>query len=163
MDIGTIIIGTIFLVLCLVPFVLMGGSTKKRNKRLGQGLQEMASKHNGRITSHECCGDFAIGLDEISHFAFFYKKIKDKEVSKSVDLKNIKESKVINTSRSIKSGNGDYKTLERLEIAFVPNLEKNPDMIWELFNMDDNMQQRGEVLFASHWSEKINDLLRQKN
>jgi hypothetical protein len=84
-------------------------------------------------------------------------------VSKSVDLKDIKESKVINTSRSIKSGNGDYKTLERLEIAFVPNPEKNPDMIWELFNMDDNMQQRGEVLFASHWSEKINDLLRQKN
>ena len=163
MDIGTIILGAIFAILCFVPFILMGGNTKRRNKKLGQGLQEIASRHNGKVTGYECCGDFAIGFDGISRFAFFYKKIKDKEVSKFVDLKNVRESKVINTSRSIKSGDGDYKTLERLEIAFVPNPEKNPDMIWELYSMDDNMQQRGEVPFASLWAEKINGLLVQRN
>lgn len=163
MDTGTIIIGAIFVVLCFAPFILMGGSTKRRNKKLGQGLQEIAIRHNGKVTSYECCGDFAIGLDEVSGFAFFYKKTKDKEVSKFVNLAEIRECKAINSGRTIKSAEGDYKSLDKLEIIFVPNPEKNSDMIWELYNMDDNMQQRGEVPFASLWAEKINELLMQRN
>ncbi len=162
MDTGTTIIGAAFVAMLILPFILIGGNTRKKNKKLGQSLKEIANNHNCKVTHFQCCGDFAIGLDEISHCAFFYKKIKDKEMAKYVNLADIKESKVINTSRTIKSGNRDYKTLDRLEIAFVPNLQKDPNLIWELYSIEDNMQQRGEVPFASLWSGLINEQLHQK-
>ena len=162
MDTGTTIIGAAFVAMLILPFIFMGGNTKKKNKKLGQGLKELANNQNCKITHFQCCGDFAIGLDEISHVAFFYKKTANKEVSKFVNLADIKESKVINTSRTVKSANGDYKTLDRLEIAFVPNPQKDLNLLWELYNVEDNMQQRGEVPFASLWSGLINEHLAQK-
>ena len=162
MDIGTTVIGATFVAMIILPFVLMGGNTKKKNKKLGQSLKDIAKNRNCNITHFQCCGDFAIGLDEISHFAFFYKKTNDKEVSKFVHLADIKESKVINTSRTVKSASGDYSALERLEITFIPNPQKDSNLIWELFNVEDNMQQRGEVPFATLWSGLINEHLNQK-
>ncbi|MCG2459426.1 hypothetical protein K8352_01545 [Flavobacteriaceae bacterium F89] len=162
MDIGTTVIEATFVAMLVLPFVLMGGNTKKKNKRLGQGLKEIAHDHNCKVTHYQCCGDFAIGLDEISGCALFFKKIKDKEVSKFVDLSDIKGSKVINTSRTIRSANGEYRALERLELTFIPNPKKDPNFLWELFNVEDHMQQRGEVPFASLWSGLINELLSQR-
>ena len=159
MDIGITITGAILIAICILPFVLMGRNSRKQNKLLFQSLSNIAAKQNCKITVHECCEEYIIGLDEPQNFLFFYKRIKDKEISKQINLAEIQNCKIINTSRS----NDNEKVIDKLELSLVSNTKKTPEVLLELYNSDDRMQLGDDFLLIERWAKKINERLNQLN
>jgi hypothetical protein len=159
MDIGITITGAILIAICMLPFVLIGRNRRKQEKLLFQSLSNIAAKQNCKITVHECCEEYIIGLDETSNFLFFFKKIKDKEISKQINLAEIQNCKTINTSRS----NGNEKIIDKLELSLIANTKKTPDILLELYNSDDRMQLGDDFLLIERWAKKLNERLNQLN
>ena len=159
MDIGITITGAILIAICILPFVLIGRNSRKQEKLLFQSLSNIAAKHNCKITQHECCEEYIIGLDETSNFLFFFKRVKDKEISKQINLSEIQNCKIINTSRS----NGNEKIIDKLELSFSSSTKKEANIILELYNSDDRIQLGDDFLLIERWAKKINELLNLKN
>lgn len=159
MDIGIIITGAILIAICILPFVLMERNSRKQEKLLFQSLSNIADKQNCKITVHECCEEYIIGLDEPKNFLFFFKRVKDKEISEQINLAEIQNCKIINTSRS----NGNEKVIDKLELSLISNTKKTPDILLELYNSDDRMQLGEDFLLIERWVKKINERLNQLN
>lgn len=160
MDLGSAIIGAVAIIICALPFVMMSRSKKKREKIFLQSLSEIATKNNCQITQHEIFGSFAIGLDESKSFVFFYKKMPGKEEEQSIDLGEIQNCKVINTSRTINNKEGNQKVIDKLELSFSPAAKNKPGIKLEFFRSDVSVHLDGELQSIEKWSKLINDLLR---
>ncbi len=89
MNLDNIIIAAIAITICVVPFILMDRSRKKKQKRTLQSLINLANQKNCNISKYEICGDFIIGIDEIERFVFFFKKLEDKVVEQFINLAEI--------------------------------------------------------------------------
>lgn len=159
MDIGVTITGFILLAICALPFVLIGRNSRKQEKLLFQSLSNIAAKQNCKITQHECCEEYIIGLDETSNFLFFFKRVKDKETSKQINLKEIQNCKIVNTSRP----NGNEKIIDKLELSLKVNTKNTSEIVLELYNSDDRMHLGDDFLFIERWTKKINELLKLNN
>ena len=159
MDSGTIIIGAISIAICILPFIMLRRNKQRIEKQRLLGLENLAAQHRGNITQHEFCGDFVIGLDEANKFVFFFRKTKDRETARHINLDGIQKCKAINTSRSIQSKEGEYKVVDRLELVFVPGTKNEPDLVLELYNAEESMQLVGELQLIDRWEKKINQLL----
>lgn len=159
---GSTIIGTITMIICALPFVMVNNSKKKREKIFLQSLLEIAAQNNCQIYQHEILGNFAIGIDETKNFVFFYSQIKDKENKQYVDMSETQSCKVINTSRTFKNKDGNQKVIERLALSFVPTAKNKPEIIIEFFNADVSLRLNGELQLIEKWSNLINDRLKNR-
>ena len=157
MDSGTIIIGAISIAICILPFVVLRSNRKKIEKKRLQSLEDIAAQHNCTITQHEFCGEFVIGLDEANNFVFFFRKTKDNEIARYINLAGIQKCKVINTSRNYSNQGGEYKAVDRLELSFVPVAKNEPDLLLEIYNAEESMQLVGELQLVEKWAKRIND------
>ncbi|MBI2280357.1 MAG: hypothetical protein HYU68_06670 [Bacteroidetes bacterium] len=158
MDIGITITGAILIAICILPFVLMGRNSRKHEKLLFQSLSNIAAKQNCKITQHECCEEYIIGIDETSNFLFFFKRIKDKEISKQINLADIQSCKIVKTSRS-----SDNEKIDKLELSLLPSLKNKANIILELYNSDERMHLGDDFLLIERWAKKINELLKLNN
>lgn len=159
MDIGITITGAILIAICILPFVLMGRNSRKHEKLLFQSLSNIAAKQNCKITQHECCEEYIIGIDETSNFLFFFKRVKDKDISQYINLSEIQDCKIVNTSRS----NGNEKIIDKLELNLISHTKKTPNILLELYNSDDRMHLGDDFLLIERWAKKINELLKLNN
>lgn len=160
MDLGSTIVGAIIIIICIVPFILMSQSIKKRKRQMLQSLTKIATQHYCQITQYEFCGDFIIGIDKIKNFVFFYKKLKDKEVEQFIDLDNIQNCKVINLNRTITNKDGNHKVIDKLALDFIPISKDKTEITLEFFNSDVSIQFSGELQSIEKWSKLINDQLK---
>ncbi|MBD1263047.1 hypothetical protein HZY62_20820 [Maribacter polysiphoniae] len=160
LDLGSVIVGAIILIVCILPFILIGRSRKKREKHFLQSLSNIANQHNCQINQHEIFGTFAIGMDKVHNAVFFCRQFKDEMIEQYVDLTKIKNCKVINTGRTLKSKDGQKKVTDKLELGFSPSVKDKPEVKWEFFNADINFQPNGELLSMENWSKTINNRIK---
>lgn len=127
-----------------------------------QSLSKIATQHDCQINQYEIFGSFAIGLDKIKNFVFFYKQIKDKVEEHTICLGEIQSCKILNISRSLKTKSGSQNVIDRLELSFIPIAENKPEIKLEFFNTDISVQLNGELQSIEKWSKLINDRLGKK-
>ncbi|MDD2563221.1 MAG: hypothetical protein PHU27_03270 [Salinivirgaceae bacterium] len=163
MDLGSSIITAIFLAICIVPFILMGRSRKKRKKETLQSLSKIANQHNCNISKHEIHPNFIIGMDESKKFVFFVKKTDDKVTEQYINLAEIQSCKVKTTGRTIEHNNGTQNLINKLELSFIALDKNKKETTLELFNADTTIQLSGELQIAEQWSKQINDLIKNKS
>ena len=159
MDLGSAIIGAVAIMICILPFIMMSNSRKKREKLFLQALSRIAAQNNCQIGYHEIFGNFAIGFDSSKNFVFFYKQTKDNKQEQSVDLEGIQNCKVINVSRTFKSKEESHQVIDRLELCFTPMLKNKSEIKLEFFNADLNLQLYDELKAIENWSKMIKDRL----
>lgn len=161
MDSGTIIIGAIVIAICILPFILIGNSIKKRKKKLLYSLFGLAAQKNSKITQYDLGLDLAIGLDENAGSLFFFRRIKDKEIVEHIDVKAIQNCKVLNTGRTIRNSKENYQVTEKLELCITPKAKNRPDIFLEFYNSDENSQLDGELQLIEKWARIINDKVKK--
>lgn len=161
MDSGTLIIGTIIIAICILPFILIGNSIKKRKKQLLQSLSGLARQKNSKITHYELGADLAIGMDESTDFLFFFRRVKDKEIEQHIDMKTIQNCKVLNTSRTIRNSKESYQLTDKLELCISPKVKNRPEIILEFYNSDENLQLDGELQLIEKWAKVVNDKIKK--
>lgn len=163
MDLESAITGAILVVICIVPFVLMRRNRKKRERQLLQSLTNIANQHNCRISQHEICMDFGIGIDETESFVVFFKQTKDKVVEEFINLAEIQKCKINNITRTIIDKEGRNNIIDKLELNFIPNTPNKREVTFEFFNADVYPQLYGELKSIQNWSKLINERLKAKN
>lgn len=159
MNLGTAITGAIFIAIFILPFIFMLNGRKKKEKLILQSISAIATKLDCKISQHELCEEFAIGLDEAANHLFFLKKTNEKEVAQHVNLTEIKSCKVIKTEHTINKAD-NYKFIDNLDLHFS-FLDKNiPDISLTFYNAEENMELSGEVQVIEKWAKIVNERLK---
>lgn len=160
MDLESAIYGAIVIAIIIILLLILSQSSKKRKKEKLQSLINLANKHNCKISQHEICGNYVIGIDEIKNTIFFYKQINNKVVEQFIDLAAIKKCKVINISRTISNKDSNINIVDKLELSFIPIVKNKTEIILEFFNTDYSPQLCGELQSIEKWAKTINDRLK---
>lgn len=155
MDIKIIIIGSILVILCILPLVFAGRGRKNKEKRFVQSLFDFANQNNCSITEHEICGDVLIGVDEPNSYLFFMKQINQEVFTQSLNLKEYQTCKVKNTSRGV----NNTSVIEKLELVFLPKDKTKKEVALEFFNSDHSIQIVDELHAIEKWCNRLNMLL----
>ncbi|WP_372947839.1 hypothetical protein [Mariniphaga sp.] len=162
MDLGTIIITFIFIAIVTIPFVLTGYSKKRKKKNLLRKLTEIAGNEGGTISQHEFCSNFVIGLDEMANHLYFYKKGENMEIAKSINLREFKICRLLNTNRTIGEKKSSYSVIDKLELCFYPNDKNRPDESLEIYNDEyDSLTLSGELQLAEKWEKLLNERMKK--
>ena len=162
MDWGTAIVGLIAVLICIVPFAIMHYKRKKKENKMLQSLNEIAQGHNCKISQHEFCGDYVMGIDETSNFVFFFKQKKEEVISQFVDLSEVQICQVVKKTRNVKTDKENLSIIERVDLSFTPTSKNQREARFELYDEDENMQLGGELQFVDKWTKRINDHLKDK-
>jgi|SRR5690606_3456478 len=162
MDLGTAIVGLILIFICVIPFVIMYNNRVKKENKILQLLHEFAQQHNCKISQHEFCGDFVLGIDNSSNFVFFCKQKKEEVIFQFVPLSEVHICQVVKKTRNIKSDMETPSIIDKVELSFIPINKSKEKSRFELYDEETNLQLSGELQFADKWSKQINDCLKNK-
>jgi len=156
MDLGIIIIGAIGVASCTLPFILTNRSRNKKGKEVLKVLNNVAEKHQAKITKHEICGAYAIGIDESKKAVSFVSKNEEEINSQYVDLSTIKSCEI---SRVNRTSANKGEVIERLSLKLSSNVKHESDIFLEFYNTKVNYQFSGEIQSIEKWNQLIHDLL----
>ena len=159
MDSGTIIIGAVVVALCILPFFIFKSGAAKRRKELLEQLARLAQQQNGRISRTDAMGQFAIGLDEQANVVYFIQGEPGREVTQAIQLHDIRSCKPMNISRSVDNAQGNFKVVEKLELALSPKNKHHAEQSLEFYHADSNTQLSGEYQLLEKWANIINSRL----
>ncbi|MCB0451060.1 MAG: hypothetical protein KDC97_13165 [Confluentibacter sp.] len=148
MDLGTAIIGIICVAVCAMPFVLTNRSRKKRERQLLESIKELAKQQNCKMTQHETCGNYIIGIDETKNFLFFQSNTQEETKQQIVDLSIIANCNI--SRKNLKN-----QTVERLDLELTPTDKNKPKIVLEFYNVDLSYQSSGELESIEKWNKLI--------
>lgn len=161
MDLGSALVGSIILVICITPFIIMYYNRVKKNGKLLCILNENAKLESCQIDRHEFCSDFVLGIDDSKNFVFFLKQNSNETVSQSIDLSKIQSCQLIKKTRMMKINNENIVIIENVGLRLV-SLDKNQEeIILDLYDEKISLQLRGELQFADKWSKQITSKLKK--
>lgn len=155
MDIQIIIIGSILVLICVIPFVLAGKREKNKNIKMFQSLVDLARQRQCQITEYEIIDEIVIGMDEPNLFLFFMKKTDQQWENQSIHLKEFKSCRVKNTSRAVMN----TSVIEKLELELIPRDKTKKVVSLEFFNSDHSIQIVDELKAIEKWNERINGII----
>jgi hypothetical protein len=162
MDWGTALIGLLSILICIAPFVILYYKRLKNENKMLQSLNAIAQLHKCKISEHEFCGDFVLGIDENKKFVYFFKQKREEAISLFVDLSEIQTCQFSKKTRNIKNNAENLVITEQIELCFLTKEKSKSQTSFELYNDEINMQLSGELPFADKWSNKINEYLKNK-
>jgi hypothetical protein len=155
---GTIITAILFLLVCSIPFILLGRNARKREKQFLNMLTAVAEKNNCSISQHNFWGHAAIGIDEAAQMVFFTKKTPEMETGQRLSLHEIQKCRVINTSRTERNDGGNFTITDKLELAFAPKDRNKTETAFTFYDAThDGANLTGELQLAEKWCRIIND------
>lgn len=160
MNLGTAIVGAIFIAIFMLPFIFMLNGRKKKEKQLMQSILTVASNHNCKISQQDISEEFAIGLDETLNQLFFLKKTTEKEIAQHVNLGEIKSCKVIKTEHFTGNKEDSSKLIDKLDLHFSFLDRKNSDISFVFYDSEENFGMDGEIQMIEKWSKIVNDRLK---
>lgn len=159
MDSGSTLIGIIALALFIVPLFIVYLNSKKTQNKMLQALKDQAQQYNCKISQHEFCGDFVMGIDMKENFVFFAKQNKEDVAFQFIDLSTVQLCQITKKTRTVKTRSENVTVTERVELKFTPDKPDQNETIFELYNDDVRMQLSGELQCADKWSNLINENL----
>lgn len=160
MNLGTAITGAIFMAIFMLPFIFMLQGRKRKEKQLLKSIFSIANIHNCKISQHELCDEFAIGLDEVANQLFFFRKKSENEISQHINLSEIKSCKVIKTVHNVNNKDESNKTIDKLELQFSFLDKKNSDVLLSFYDAEENMELNGEIQTIEKWAKIVNSHLK---
>lgn len=155
MDLQTILVGSISIFLCFLPFIIMNINKKRRENKILHSMNKLAQEQGCTITQHEFCSELVIGIDENKKFVFFCKKSNDKETAQFVNLSSIQQCSIIHTKDS------ETKVTEKIELCFTPIGSNKANQLFEIYNGNESLQLMGEIQLVNKWEKLINDKLKR--
>ncbi|MEP7237168.1 MAG: hypothetical protein ABI685_04875 [Ferruginibacter sp.] len=157
-DLGTILTGISFLLVCSVPFILLSRSNRKREKQILQRLNGVAQKNNGTVSKYNTWGNTAIGIDGAANIVFFTKKTGEVEMAEQIMLAETEKCRVVNTKRTERNEDGNYTLTDKLELLFEPKDKKKKATALPFYHMAyDGAILTGELQQSEKWCSIIND------
>lgn len=160
MDSGTAITGLVLVAISVVPIIILNGKRNKKGRGMLQLMKKVANENNCKITEHEFCGDYSIGMDKTNGYVFFVKESKENAGVQYINLAQVKTCKIDNTGRIVTYNKQNNKIVERLNLNFLPKEKGKAIVGWEFYNAEENPQINGELQSIEKWQNTINNYLK---
>lgn len=157
MDSGTAIVGIICLLVCTLPFVYGSMNRKKKDRKVLEALNSIATIQKCKITQHDICHNYGIGIDENENFAFFQLKNGKEFEPTYVDLATVNNCSINKITRTAVN---NEKLIEQLHLEFSSKQKNGKPMRFEFFNADKYFQLSDEIKMINKWNEIINNQLK---
>lgn len=159
METTTTIIGILFVAMMVIPIILLNNAHRKKENELRHSLKNMAEEHSLTISEQDMWRNGIIGIDKTGRKVLFCRKDKKGMEKTVIDLREVRDCKAVNTSRSVGSGNGVERPVDKLELAVSWKSAEKPDVFLEFFNADDSLQMGQIQQLADKWAGIMNDHL----
>lgn len=161
MDLPSIIIGVVFIILCIMPIVFLSANRKRKFNQLLDALKALAAENNTEPGDFESSGEFMLALDNNKSNFLFCKREKDEFFSKAIALEGVSHCKVVETTKSVNTPEGQYQMIDKLEMYFqFGNSGKSTDIV-EIYKAENDMQLGEEIKLIENWAKKINQLIKK--
>ncbi len=160
MELGTAIIAISIILACIIPFVLISRSNKKKELQFLQALSDLSENSDCKISKYDVWNNAAIGADEALNMIFFIKKSGDHETQQQINLAKVEKCTVVNTSRTINSNSGDLKVIDKLELSFSSSDKNQSETVMVLYDANsDSLTLSGELQLVEKWCKIANDTI----
>lgn len=160
MELGTAIIAAAIIFACIIPFVLISRSNKKKEQQFLEMLSNLSEKSNCKISKYDIWNNAAIGTDEASSMIFFVKKSGELETHQQINLTKVEKCIVVNTSRTIINQSDHQKVIDKLELVFSDRDKNKPETAMVLYDANsDSLTLSGELQLAEKWCKIANDTI----
>jgi len=165
MDSSTTITGGIFILFCIMLFVITNRNKRKKEKQFLQPLNRLAEKDNCKISQYDIWNKSIIGIDNLTNRVFFIKNVFYDETSKSIQLNEILKCRVNEVgqtmtlpSRTVGIKGNVIKAFDKVELVFINRDKNKPELIAEFYNKETgNLNLTGELQLAEKWCKIAND------
>lgn len=160
MDFGSSVIGMVFLLFCVVIFVILSRKNRKRDKELLQSLKQLAKQNKLAIDQYDTWNNSGIGIDKTANIIFSIRNASNQSNSQQVILSEMKKCKVIRVNRTGGKEEGNFNIVEKLELAFANRDSTKPETSVVFYNAtDDGPALTGELQLTEQWCKMANDML----
>lgn len=164
MELGTTIVGILVLLVCIIPFAMVGYKSKLNNKKKLEELIAFAQENKANITQHELWRNSAIGLDKHEQVIFFINQENDTKVFHKILLSTIETCTVYNVNSTISNKNSNYKIIEKIDLLFTYRDKNLAKVALNIFNSKlEGLTVSGELQIAEKWHQLINDIIKKNN
>ncbi len=159
METGTVIIGVLFLMLFISPFIFLRDTEKKsREKFLKGALLNLAGINNNSISECKTWNNSIIGIDKVKHVVLFVSNNENVVFEKEIKLNEINKCKVVTKSHTTGFKKENYKVVDSISLAFECKRKTSPDEILDFYNDSfDGLTLSGELQIAGQWAKIVND------
>lgn len=151
MDITSAVIGTLLLVISILPFIILSRNRKLKTKKTVEVLQRIATDQGATLHNIEICTNFIIGMDEEKNMLFFFKHTANQSIKKIIKLTDFQACKLIKETRTVGREKDTYEVIDRLALTFMPKPTDNSDSELEFYNSDNAVQVAGELQILEKW------------
>lgn len=162
MEIGNIILGVVLTSVCIMPFVLLKQSRKRKEKKLLKILHDMAAEQQCHIDQHEVLGEMALGMDSVRRFVFFFKANNSTMQTNFINLAEIRTCRTGNASKAVSSKDNHFSVIDKVQLIFTPVVKSKPEIAWTLYDAEESTQLFGELEMTEKWETLINKALKIK-
>jgi ABC-type glycerol-3-phosphate transport system permease component len=161
---GTIIMIGMVLLIFVIPTIWIYLISIKNEKLFKKKLFNFAETSNCKISELDFWKKSVIGIDKTLHRLFYIKTVNSEEYKKEIDLTEIQKCRVLNASRSMNNKDGNYTTVDKLELIFTYRDKTRPELALEFYNaIHDSLSLSGEVQLIEKWSLIVNSELGNKS
>ncbi|MBE98551.1 hypothetical protein [Flavobacterium coralii] len=152
MEFSVIIIGAAILLLIFIPIALVHKKRDKEEKATLHRLNSAAAAGQS-IIKHDLWNNSAIGLDSAGTLYFIENNSAD---VKKINLKGIKECRIINSGRAVINHLEDPYSIRRLELALTgSHYEYEQRLLF--FDAAVDLQINDELQLIKKWEAIINN------
>ncbi|PQJ32947.1 hypothetical protein BST92_13885 [Nonlabens arenilitoris] len=161
METSMVIISITLIIICILPFLIINGKTKKRAQYLKTIFNNKIQEDKKVLGEYEIHNQFAIGIDSNQGQICFLFKNDECELFKKVKLNDISSCEVLKESKQITNGKSSYELIQRVKLIFYNSYHIAIDH-FELYNDENSLQVDGEIALAYSWQQKIEHILTER-
>lgn len=158
MKLDILIVDAVLIALVFLPYFLFILIGRREEKKLKNKFLEEALKCQLTIDESDSWNKTIIGLDKEKFKILLVQKRKTGIATELLDLKNVRDSEIIQEVQTVKIETNIQKILERIDLQL--NLYNNSSQIINFYNSAESYSQEHELVHAEKWSSKINALTR---
>lgn len=161
MDITLIIVCLVLVGSVFVPYYFFILAGKSKTNSIKAIYKAAIAKHNLNVSQFETWANNYIAIDT-DHKKLFFLKINETEnIEQLVDLNKIKETKIIEIKKSVKTNNGVHIVLEKLDLElFLINGER---IFLNFYDSNQIYTQDFEHKRAEKWKAIVFDIIKTLN
>ncbi|MCF8237919.1 MAG: hypothetical protein K9I85_07160 [Saprospiraceae bacterium] len=159
MDIGTILIGVIFVAVCAAFFIGINLSQKARRRNImAHALQIIGVTLEG-VGDYSISGNVIIGWLNGEKEFFFYRNSSTGIRSWRISLQDIRQIQLVKEVKSRSTANGNYSFANSIQLRLISALQGKPDVFLPLFSQEEDAQVGSELEVGQDWEKKIRSRL----
>src|SRR5688572_20719069 len=120
MDNSSLIMGAILLALVLIPVIYLSQANRRRNKKILKDQLRICVENNLHLSEYEIWENSFLVIDQKQSKLYFVEDLSTEAMGQVTAPSDYSRCKAVNSSRNVKSPEGNYSVVEKLELELLP-------------------------------------------